>query len=209
MSRTTAKDDRMNDGDEPLDRLLQQLNRGDMAAAEGVFREYEPYLRMLVRRHLRPAHRAKFDSMDVVQSVLADVLAGLRDAEWHFADRVHLQAFLARLARNRFLDRCRKHQSALKREEPLTDAVPAGAIATAEPRPSQVAQRNELWDRMLALCPPAHHELLRLKQQGLGLSEIAARTCLHESSVRRILYDLARRYAESEAPATAASTIAG
>jgi RNA polymerase sigma-70 factor (ECF subfamily) len=184
----------------PLDCLLEQLNRGDMAAAEQVFREYEPYLRMLVRRQLRPAHRVKFDSMDVVQSVWTDVLEGLRDAGWHFSDRVQLQAFLARLARNRFLDRCRKHKSALTREEPLTDASPAEAIAARGPRPSEVAQHNELWDRMLALCPPAHHELLRLKRQGLGLAEIAARTGLHESSVRRILYDLARRYAESQPP---------
>jgi RNA polymerase sigma-70 factor (ECF subfamily) len=191
----------MTTGTEPLDRLLEQLNRGDTAAAEQVFQEYEPYLRMLVRRQLRPAHRVKFDSMDIVQSVWTDVLAGLRDAQWHFADRVHLQAFLARLTRNRFIDRCRKHRHALDREEPLTDASPAEAIAAHEPRPSEVAQHNELWDRMLALCPPAHHELLRLKRQGLGLAEIAARTGLHESSVRRILYDLARRYAETQEPA--------
>jgi RNA polymerase sigma-70 factor (ECF subfamily) len=138
--------------------------------------------------------------MDVVQSVWTDVLEGLRDAGWHFSDRVHLQAFLARLARNRFLDRCRKHHNALAREEPLTNASPAGAIAARGPRPSEVAQHNELWDRMLALCPPAHHELLRLKRQGLGLAEIATRTGLHESSVRRILYELARRYAEAQSP---------
>jgi RNA polymerase sigma-70 factor (ECF subfamily) len=187
-------------GTEPLDRLLEPLNRGDMAAAEQVFREYEPYLRMLVRRPLRPAHRAKFDSMDIVQSVWADVVEGLRDAGagWHFSDRVHLQAFLARLARHRFLDRCRKHRKALALEEPLTDASPAGAIAAHEPRPSEVARHNEVWDRMLALCPPAHHDLLRWKRQGLGLAEIAARTGLHESSVRRILYELARRYAETQ-----------
>jgi RNA polymerase sigma-70 factor (ECF subfamily) len=193
MSRTT--------GTEPLDRLLEQLNRGDTAAAEQVFREYEPYLRMLVRRQLRPAHRVKFDSMDIVQSVWADVLEGLRDAGWNFSDRVQLRAFLARLARNRFVDRCRKHRNALIHEVPLTNASPAGAIAAHGPRPSEVAQRNELWDRMLALCPPAHHELVRLKREGLGLAEIAVRTGLHESSIRRILYELARRYAEKQEPA--------
>jgi len=193
-----------------LDRLLAQLNRGDVAAAEQVFREYEPYLRMLVRRQLRPAHRVKFDSMDVVQSVWADVLEGIRGAEWHFQDRVQLRAFLARLARNRFIDRCRKHRNALAREEPLSDASPVGAIASRGPRPSEVAQQNELWDQMLTLCPPAHHELLRLKREGVGLAEIAARTGLHESSVRRILYDLARRYADSQAPsAPAAGAAAG
>jgi RNA polymerase sigma-70 factor (ECF subfamily) len=34
-----------------------------------------------------------------------------------------------------------------------------------------------------------------LKRQGLSLAEIAERTALHEGSVRRILYELARRLA--------------
>ena len=42
---------------------------------------------------------------------------------------------------------------------------------------------------------PAHREILILKRQGLPLAEIAARTGLHEGSIRRILYDLARRLA--------------
>jgi RNA polymerase sigma factor (sigma-70 family) len=183
---------------EPLDRLLEQLNSGDAAAAEQVFRTYEPYLRMLVRRQIRPPLRAKFDSMDIVQSVWADVLEGVQDAGWHFEDRTRLRAFLVRLTRNRFLDRCRKHRKALALEEPLSDVLPSDAIVSDQPRPSEVAQRNEMWDRMVALCPPAHHELLRMKSQGLSLAEIAAKTGLHESSVRRILYDLARRFAAAQ-----------
>lgn len=190
---------------DPLDEMLEKLNSGDAAAAEQVFREYEPYLRMLVRRQLRPALRAKFDSMDVVQSVWADVLEGLNDSGWQFADSTQLRAFLSRLARNRFLDRCRKHKKALATEERLVGAADAGMLADDTPRPSEVAQRNELWNRMLALCPPGHHELLRLKSEGLGLAEIAARTGLHPSSVRRILYDLAKRYAESEAVSVSVS----
>jgi RNA polymerase sigma-70 factor (ECF subfamily) len=46
---------------------------------------------------------------------------------------------------------------------------------------------------MLALCPPAHHDVLRLRREGLRLEEIAARTGLHEGSVRRILRKLARQ----------------
>lgn len=183
---------------DPLDEMLEKLNSGDAAAAEHVFREYEPYLRLLVRRQLRPALRAKFDSMDVVQSVWADVLEGLGDSGWKFSDSTQLRAFLSRLARNRFLDRCRKHKKALATEQTLAGEADVGALADDTPRPSEIAQRNEVWDRMLALCPPAHHELLRLKSEGLGLAEIAARTGLHPSSVRRILYDLAKRYADSQ-----------
>jgi predicted component of type VI protein secretion system len=65
---------------------------------------------------------------------------------------------------------------------------------TKDPQASQLGQNTELWDPLLAACPPEHHELLRLKRQGLSLAEIAARTGLDESSVCRILYDLARQF---------------
>jgi RNA polymerase sigma-70 factor (ECF subfamily) len=56
---------------------------------------------------------------------------------------------------------------------------------------------------MLAQCPQGHRQILRLKRQGLPLAEIADRTGLHEGSVRRILYDLARRVARIRESPTA------
>ena len=50
------------------------------------------------------------------------------------------------------------------------------------------AQADELWTQMLELCPPQHRPLLELKKQGLSLDEIAARTGLHPSSVRRAIH---------------------
>ena len=67
-----------------------------------------------------------------------------------------------------------------------------------------MAQGNELWKRMLEQCPPAHREVLVLKRQGHYLSEISERTGLHEGSIRRILYDLARRMAVARRTATRA-----
>jgi RNA polymerase sigma-70 factor (ECF subfamily) len=175
------------------DELLAKLSSGDPAAAEAVFRAYEPYLRMVVRRQL-PAHlRGKFDSSDIVQSIWADLLDGFRNAGWRFADAAHLRAFLVRVTHNRFLDRLRQHQRALAHERPLGDADPGGLPDAGQPHPSEVVQARDLWERLLALCPPAHRGLLELKRQGLPLADIAARTGLHPSSVRRILYDLARR----------------
>jgi RNA polymerase sigma factor (sigma-70 family) len=177
----------------PLRDLLDKLCAGDAAAAEQVFRAYEPYLRLIVRRQLSARLRAKFDSVDVVQSIWADVLRGFREADWRFTSEAQLKAFLIKATRNRFLDRLRQHQTALRREHSLAENDSDGMPAARQPQPSEVAQAAELWQQMLTLCPPAHRELLRLKRQGVPLAEIAARTGLHESSVRRILYDLARR----------------
>jgi RNA polymerase sigma factor (sigma-70 family) len=180
-------------GTEHLDQLLAGLNSSDPAVAEQVFRTYEPHLRMLVRRELRAALRRKFDSSDVVQSVWADLIEGVRQRAWRFADAGHLQAFLIRLTRHRLIDLCRKHRQAVAREERLADHPVTHEMESAGPKPSEVARRNELWDRILALCPPEHHELLRLKLNGRSHAEIAAQTGLHPNSVRRILASLAER----------------
>jgi len=180
---------------DPLKELLDQLCSGDEAAAEQAFRTYEPFLRLVVRRLLSTRMRAKFDSMDIVQSVWADVLHGFRDGGYHFESSAQLRAFLIKATRNRLIDRVRQQKGMLERELPLESVDPEEAATARDPRPSQVVQAEELWEQMLAVCPPAHHELLRLKREGLPLAEIAQRTGLHESSVRRILYDLARRLA--------------
>ncbi|MFL5245975.1 MAG: RNA polymerase sigma factor [Gemmataceae bacterium] len=179
-----------------LEGLLERLTAGDPEAAEQVFLAYEPYLRMVVRRRLPARLRSKFDSIDVVQSVWADVVHGFREAGWHFTNASQLKAFLVKVTQNRFLDRVRKHGTSANREQSLSCANGRHVAPEEASRPSQVVQADELWQRMLRLCPPAHHELLRLKRQGCSLAEIAQRTNLHASSVRRILYELARRFAE-------------
>jgi RNA polymerase sigma-70 factor (ECF subfamily) len=183
---------------EPLSDLLDKLRGGDPTAAEEVFRTYEPHLRIVVRRHLPQRLRAKFDSLDVVQSVWADVLNGFRDAGWRFADAGHLCAFLVTITRRRLTDRLRHFRAALKHEHPLEELPPESLGASNQPRPSEIAQANDLWQKMLAVCPPVHHEVLQLRRDGLRLQEIAARTGLHEGSVRRILRQVARQVAFPE-----------
>jgi RNA polymerase sigma-70 factor (ECF subfamily) len=178
-----------------LDTMLQKLARGESEAAECVFRAYEPYLRSMVRRKLTPMLRAKFDSVDVVQSVWADVLQGYRDGSRRFTDQAHLRAFLVRVTHNHFATHCRRHRAALEHERSLYEGEEPVETASGQPRPSQVAQAAEMWATLMDLCPPAHRPILELKRQGVPLAEIAERTGLHESSVRRILYDLAKRLA--------------
>jgi len=179
--------------EQSLEQLLEQLNGGDYAAAERIFVAYESYLRLIVRRQISAALRAKFDSVDIVQSVWVDLLAGFRQAGWRFSDPAQLRAFLIRTTRNRFIDRLRQHQHSLDREQPLAD-MEGEAPCSPDAAPSEEVQARELWARLLLLCPPDHRELLRLKQQGFSLAEIAERTGLHPGSIRRILADLARRY---------------
>jgi RNA polymerase sigma factor (sigma-70 family) len=176
-----------------IEQLLAALSSGDPVAAEEVFGTYEPYLRMLVRRELSGPLRRKFDSTDVVQSVWAELVEGVKSRDWRFSDAAHLQAFLIRLTRHRFIDLCRKHRQAVKREERLVDHPGALEFESTGPRPSELARRNELWDQILALCPPEHRNLVLMKVHGRSHAEIAAEAGLHPNSVRRILAGLAER----------------
>jgi RNA polymerase sigma-70 factor (ECF subfamily) len=180
--------------EDSLDPWIARLNEGDAEAVERVLLAYEPYLRITVRKRLGHRLRAKIDSMDIVQSVFANVLHGFRNnVGWQFAGRPQLLAFLRRLAWRRIADRYQKHRNDLDREQSLFETAPMALGAVASPRPSEVAQGREFWERVLQACPPDHREVVRLRAKGFLIGEIASRTGLHEGSVRRILYELARR----------------
>ena len=157
-----------------IDDLLARWNLGDAAAAEEAILACEAYVRMVVRRRLSGRARTKFDSMDIVQSVWAGVIRELHQAGLRFPDADRLRGYLAKAAYHRLIDHLRQHRTALDVERPLTAADGAYLTPSREPRPSEIAQADDLWERMWTLCPPVHRELLELKRQGLPLAVIAA-----------------------------------
>ena len=185
----------MND---PLNTLLEKLVHGDDAAASQVFVKYEPYLRMVVRKNLTPSLRTKFDSMDIVQSVWADLVHGFREAGWRFADVQHLQAFLVQLTKHRFIDRLRRHRTAMTLERRPDQNGWENALLANDPRPDDFAQAEDLWKSIMNLCPPEHREILQMKREGAANTDVAARTGLHEGSVRRILCNVAQKLARQQ-----------
>jgi RNA polymerase sigma factor (sigma-70 family) len=178
--------------------LVERFCDGDPAAAEQVFVAYEPHLRMVVRRQLSDRLRAKFDSGDVVQSVWVHVLDRIRAGTLRLDGRDHLQALLLLEVRHRLIDRLRHFHHDLERERVMPATDQTDSPSSREPRPSELVQADQLWEKMLALCPAGHQELLWLKRQGLSLVEIAARSGLHEGSIRRIFRRLARQLAFPE-----------
>jgi RNA polymerase sigma-70 factor (ECF subfamily) len=182
---------------EPDGELLERVIQGDDAAIRELFEAFGPYLRAIVRRGLSERLRSKFDSEDVVQSVWVQIVRQLRDDDWRVGAPADLPGLLVTIARRRLIDRARRHS----RQPGPEEAGDFDDLPTPDqPRPSQVAQAGEVWGRLLALCPPEHHAVLRLRRDGHRLGEIAARTGLHEGSVRRILRNLSRELALSEHP---------
>jgi RNA polymerase sigma-70 factor (ECF subfamily) len=178
-----------------IDELLDRIGRGDEEATGELLRTYEPYLRAVVRRQLPDYLRRRFDSVDVVQSVWANVLETFRRGDRQFADAGRLRAFLVTAARNRLIDRYRQHHRSADRECSLDASGPEPIPAASQPRPSEIASADETWRQLLAICPAEHHEVLHMKRDGFSVTEIAARTGLHPDSIHRILRQLARELA--------------
>jgi RNA polymerase sigma-70 factor (ECF subfamily) len=176
-----------------LNQLVERLSLGDMSAAESLYAEIAPFLRLVVRRNLPRRLRSKFDSVDVVQSVWANFIQGIQAGRWQFERAAQLRAFLLKSARNRLIDRVRQFRVATEHERSLAPGAATDNWTCREPRPSQHAQASDLWQRLLTACPPEHRELLRMKGEGATLTVIAGRTGLHVDSVRRILRQLARQ----------------
>lgn len=172
--------------------LLEKFASDDRAVTEEVMRLFEPFLLRVVRRHLTPAQRAKFDAADVVQSVWLHLLQSSR-ADRSDLDADRLRGFLARVAHNRRIDHVRRLRAALRYERPLPEGEGGDALWGRDAEPHEQLQADELWARMLDLCPPEHRAVLLLKRDGARTTEIAARTGLHEGSVRRILRELSRK----------------
>ncbi|HEV2946194.1 MAG TPA: sigma-70 family RNA polymerase sigma factor [Gemmataceae bacterium] len=184
---------------DPISALLEKLSSGDPKVVEQAFLAYEPYLRMMVRLKLPGRLRAKFDSVDVVQSVWADLLEGFSHGSWRFADVAQLRAFLIKSTRHRFIDRLRQHDRVLRHEQSIDPKALEELVVARQERPSEVAQADEKWQQLMAICPTGLHPILRLRRQGKSLDEISEATGYHKSSIRRILYELADRLAAKQA----------
>lgn len=182
--------------DDSTESLLDQLGRGEVEAAEALFSRYAPFLRAVVRGQLSDPLRAKLDSADVVQSVWVQVVRQLGRDGWEVHDEAHLRALLTTIARRRLVTRIRQFARLIggNPQDGELDSV----ADSRHPRPSEVVQADDLWTRMLDLCPPDHHQVLELRRAGVPLAEIAARTGLHEGSVRRIIRRLSRDLALAE-----------
>jgi RNA polymerase sigma factor (sigma-70 family) len=176
-----------------LDAVLVRLNSGDQRAVEDMFIAFEPYMRMAIHRRIAGSLRAKLDSADIVQSVWADLVDGLRESRWSFENVEQFRAFLLKMARNRLIDRLRDHRHSLDHETKLPTERVEALAANRIPRVSESFYAEELWQQLVEACPAAHYELLAMKHQGASIAEIADRTQLHAGSVRRILYDIAKR----------------
>jgi RNA polymerase sigma factor (sigma-70 family) len=181
--------------------LIARARAGEDTAIREFLARFEHEVRIMVRGHLPKTLRTRFDSMDFVQAVWQSFFSDLKERPRDFENSRHLRGFLAGVARNkvfeehRRLTRTEKH--AIAREERLYvrrgDRRGERGLVSPEPTPSQTVQASDRLAQLIAGCSPREVQVITLRHQGLTFDEIAARTGIHERSVRRIIEEARKR----------------
>lgn len=171
--------------------LLAGLRAGDRAAADRLCREFEPFLRLAVRRQLHPGLRTRFDSIDFIQDVWAAFLAMPADAHT-FATPQDLLTFLSRVAQNKVVQvvrqRFKTEKCNITREQPVeTDEEGREQLPSGTPTPSQHAMAGEAWEQLLSQFPPGQRAVLDRLREGHSYEDIARSANVSLSTVNRVV----------------------
>jgi RNA polymerase sigma-70 factor, ECF subfamily len=174
--------------------LMKQIATGSESAVETLISQYGGQLCRAVRRRLNRRLRPKFSTSDFVQSVWASFFCG-REQLGRFEHSGDFVAFLTTMAQNKVVDECRRRLETqkrdIRREQPIyTDASEEIPVHSREPAPSQIAIRNERWQRMLDGVPTQYRQILELRLAGETQEDIARQLGVSERTVRRVLSKL-------------------
>jgi len=175
--------------------LFARARAGDQAAWEELFRTCYPKVVRVVRRKLDRPLRSLYDSTDFASDVMKSLMANLDRLDFPSMDS--LMSFLAQVAEQKVIDEYRRRHTLkrdVSRERALvtddgTDLRPL-VLASADPTPSQVAQADEVRERLLAGQEEPERVVIELKMQNYSNAEIAVKTGWNLRRVQRFFEKL-------------------
>ncbi len=193
------------DTDDDFIDLMKRAKAGEPAAIRVFVSRFEWEVQVMVRARLPRKLRTRFDSTDFVQSVWQSFFSDLRHKTPDFENVQHLRSYLAGVVRNKVGEQYRRltrtAKSDVAREERLYirrgDRDVPRPVVSPDPSPSKLAQADERFNQLTAGRGPGEVAVIRLRQHGLTIDQIAARTGFNERTVRRVI-DAARSRLESE-----------
>jgi RNA polymerase sigma factor (sigma-70 family) len=156
--------------------LIRRVRAGDAQAAADLVRQYEPTIRLVVRRRLTdPALRRLLDSMDICQSVLASFFVRVAAGQYELDTPGQLLKLLAVMARNKLHNHA-LHQRAARRDHQRLQAGGPDSRECPDPRsgPSQVVADQELLHEFHRRLSAEERQLAEHRARGRPWLEIAA-----------------------------------
>ena len=170
-------------------RLLEELHRGDEAAAAAVFERYFERLIALARSRLSPRLAARIDPDDVVLSAYRSFFVRARAGDFEVAQGRDLWRLLVEITLHKLYRQTGRHlaQRRSPQREMCDEAGAAAAAASREPSPEAVAAVADELAAVRDELSAEACEAFELRLQGYELEEIA--TALHTTKavIRRRL----------------------
>jgi RNA polymerase sigma-70 factor (ECF subfamily) len=181
-----------------LNRLLEALRGGDMAAQGEVLRHYRPWLHLLARLEIDGRFQGKFEASDIVQQTLLEACRDL--PKFRGGTEAELLAWLrqvlAHVLGHEFRRYAGTQQRDVAREVSLEQSLAQSSqklgdmLAVSGSSPSQQAVRHEqevMLAEVLTRLPDDYREVLILRNlEGLSHEEVAQRMGRSVGAVRML-----------------------
>jgi DNA-directed RNA polymerase specialized sigma24 family protein len=154
--------------------FIRRIRAGDPQAAVQLVRQFEPVIRLEVRRRLSdPALYRQFDSMDICQSVMLSFFMRARAGQYELDQPQQLLKLLVAMAHNKLAVQARKlrTQGRDSRREVAGDGPELKATA---PGPHRVVAGQDLLREVRRHLTAEEQRLTELRGEGHTWPEIAA-----------------------------------
>jgi RNA polymerase sigma-70 factor (ECF subfamily) len=156
--------------------FLRRIRAGDQDAAAELVRQYEPVIRLEVRRRLNdPSLAPLFDSMDICQSVLKSFFVRAAVGEYDLEEPGQLLGLLVAMARNKLAcHRRRQHRQRRDSRRQVHDGQEVLEDLPDGPSPDSLVAGRELLEEVRGRLTEEERRLADMRGEGRTFPEIAA-----------------------------------
>jgi hypothetical protein len=174
-ARDTCLRGRMAD-DNSFTGFIERIRAGDEGAAAELVRQFEPVIRLEVRRRLSdPRLYRVFDSMDICQSVLASFFVRAASGQYELDQPEHLLRLLVAMTRNKLAFQTRRHHYPRRDSRRLIEGGQALETVAQGPAPDRLASGRDLLREVRRRLSTEECRMADLRAEGHTWPEIAVR----------------------------------
>jgi DNA-directed RNA polymerase specialized sigma24 family protein len=154
--------------------FVRRIRAGDQEAAVELIRQFEPAIRLEVRRRLSdPALYRQFDSVDICQSVMLSFFMRARAGQYELDQPQQLLKLLVAMAQNKLAVQARKLRT--QRRDTRREVAGKGPeLKATTPGPDRVVAGQDLLREVRRHLTAEERHLTELRGEGRTWPEIAA-----------------------------------
>jgi RNA polymerase sigma-70 factor (ECF subfamily) len=175
---------------------VRRLRDGDPRAPEKLFAYYARRLIRLAQQHLSRKMASRIDGDDVVQSVFRTFFRRHARGEFEIDNSTKFWRLLVKITLLKARAKGRHHTAALRdirAEADVKEQAWWHEVVARDPEPAEAVALVDLIESLLRNRPPLFRQVLEMRLQGLGATEIARQLQISRQNVYQVLRQLQER----------------